>query len=118
MRSRPRNLIDLRGLTTRILAAQAHLHAEFSAASTGLMVPGVSVPGCRTIDVKELCIELYLILCCSTVNCILIIDFLKKCLLCCGLGYGCGNWGGGLKTGDFFFQIELIEFCELGLCQV
>ena len=62
--------------------------------------------------------ELCLILCCSTVNCILIIDFLKK--MCVVLWSGLWLWklGREAKNWVFFFQIELIEFCELGLCQV
>ena len=56
------------------------------------MVPGVSVPGCRTTDVKELCLrragcELHedfpLAPRCSTVNCVLLIDFKKN--VCCGV---------------------------------
>lgn len=56
------------------------------------MVPGVSVPGCRAADVKDLCLwragcelreDFPLAPCCSIVSCVLLIDFLKN--VCCGV---------------------------------
>ena len=65
------------------------------------------------MDVEELCLQragsefhedFRLALCCSTANCSTVYCSSVFFNVCYGVvwSYGCGNWGGGLTTRDFF----------------